>query len=311
MVFVWLVNKIAGIFKKYGTDISNSDVDEDFDKVLQVIQEGFGKIKGRFETVDNEINNIRAAVISKDEHSLEHESLQQEILSSKSQYSSLLNNIQGLYGRIDAVEQSVVVANKSAGNSEELHLVYNDLSSRIASSNSKIQEDVMSKIIPHLNAIETKISDVDSENTKLVGEIRVLKEQIKMSINSSDNNVTTQDNNVVSQINNVTTTSESSDVASNIVTTAFKPTRTVITSRNLNKVLPSALIPAFNELLNADKFLSYSELAKLLDKREATARAYVNDLRNRGVAVEEETRENGRKLVRLAKDIRQEYIIPE
>ncbi|MBW6462186.1 MAG: hypothetical protein K0B07_04020 [DPANN group archaeon] len=310
MVFVWLVNKIAGIFKKYGSDISKSDVDEDFDMVLQVIQEGFGKIRSRFETVDNEINNIRAAVLLKDVHSSEHESLRQDILSNTSQYNYILNNVHNLYNRIDAVEQSVGAVNKSS-DSEELHQMYNNLDSRIQSSNLKIQEEVMAKIIPHINAIETKISDVNSKNYQLVDEIRVLKEQIKMSVRSSDNNVITKDNNIVSPINNVTTTNESLDVVSHSVTTAFKPSRTIITSRNLNKVLPSALIPTFNELLNADKFLSYFELAKLLDKREATARAYVNDLRNRGVAVEEETRENGRKLVRLAKDIRQQYIIPE
>ena len=146
-----------------------------------------------------------------------------------------------------------------------------------------------------------------------------------VSANLSDpdvrNNVTTDNNNVISQSNNVTphnnnvTTNVADNNAvgtqDNIVATAFRPTRTVVTPRNVNKILPSALMPTFNELLNVDRFLSYAELAKHLGKQEATARAYVNDLRNRGISIEEETRDNGRKFIRLAKGIRQEYIIPE
>ncbi len=86
---------------------------------------------------------------------------------------------------------------------------------------------------------------------------------------------------------------------------------TLLTPENLSRALPPALLPVFNELLNAETFISYRELAKRLGKKESTARAYVNDLKKRGIEIEEQTSANGMKLIRLAKHIRQEYMIPE
>lgn len=123
--------------------------------------------------------------------------------------------------------------------------------------------------------------------------------------------------NIVATENNIVTTEKApvitpqAPVATAVATQPVKSARTVITRRNMSRVLPAALIPVFDELLNAEKFLSYAELAKRLGKKEATARAYVNELRTRGVAIDEETGPNGRKLVRLSKHVRREYMIPD
>jgi len=90
-----------------------------------------------------------------------------------------------------------------------------------------------------------------------------------------------------------------------------KPIVTVLTRTNLDQTLPSSLIPTFNELLNAESFLTYAQLASRIGKKEATARAYVNDMKNRGVSFEEQALANGKKQIRLAKKVRQEFVIPD
>ncbi len=351
MVFVWLVNRIAGIFKKHDLEIKDSGAEEDFDKILEIIQGGFEKVRGRFENIDSEISTIRSTVLSKDDHGSEHEAIRKELSSHKSRHTSMLNNINHFYNKLEAMETKLAEQIAYAGGKpdEELYGLYNTIRKQINVIDSKLDESVSSKIAPIIGDIERKVSSLDSRHSSFADELESLKrrldvsasvklndhvksiisDEVKMAVDTLaaersksenvsgsgvNNNVTTDNNNVAAQNNNVTT-----DIADrtavvmqdNIVATAFRPTRTVVTPRNVNKILPSALMPTFNELLNVDRFLSYAELAKVLKKQEATARAYVNDLRNRGISIEEETRDNGRKYIRLAKDIRQEYIIPE
>ncbi len=351
MVFVWFVNKIAGIFNKHGSEIKDSGAEKDFDKMLDLIQGGFEKVKDHFENLDSEINAIRSTVISKDEHADEHEAIRKELSLHKSGHVSMLNNIHHLFNKLEAMETKLAEQIAYAGGkpNDELYDLYKNIRKEINAIDSRLDESVSSKVVPILDEIERKVSSLDSRHSSFVDELESLKRRLDVSASvklndhvksiisdevknavdilaaeksvientsgsSNYNNVTTDNNNVIAQNNNVTT-----DIAGktavgtqdNIVATAYRPTRTVITPRNVNKILPSALMPTFNELLNADRFQSYAELAKILGKQEATARAYVNDLRNRGISIEEETRDNGRKYIRLAKDIRQEYIIPE
>ncbi len=358
MVFIWFVNKIAGIFKKHDSEIKDSGAEKDFDKMLEIIYDGFDKFRGRFEGIDSEIEAIRSTVISKDDHAGEHENIKKELLSHKSAHNSMLNNVHRLYNRLETIEQKLAeqVVSEGGRPDDELYEMYKNIRKEINVIDSKLDENVATKVTPIINEIEKKVSSLDSKHSSFVDELESLKRQLDVpasvklndhvksiisdevrvavdtlaakkdaSANISDseagNNVTTDNNNVISQSNNVTphnnnvTTNVADNNAvrtqDNIVATAFRPTRTVVTPRNVNKILPSAIMPTFNELLNVDRFLSYAELAKHIGKREATARAYVNDLRNRGISIEEETRDNGRKFIRLAKDIRQEYIIPE
>ena len=351
MVFVWLVNKIAGIFRMHASEIKDSGAEKDFNKMLELIQGGFEKVKGRFENLDSEIDAIRSTVISKDDHVSEHETIRKELSSHKSGHASMLNNIHTLYDKLETMETKLAeqVAYSGGKPDDELYGLYNNIRKEINAIDSRLDESVSSKVAPIIGEIERKVLSLDSKHSSFVDELESLKRRLDVSAsvklndhvksiisdevkNAVDtlnadrlksenvsgsgvyNNVTTDDHNVVSQNNNVTTDiadNSAVGIQDNIVATAFRPTRTVVTPRNVNKILPSALMPTFNELLNADRFLSYAELAKILRKQEATARAYVNDLRNRGISIEEETRDNGRKYIRLAKDIRQEYIIPE
>ncbi len=351
MVFVWLVNRIAGIFRKHGSEIKDSGAEKDFDKMLDIIQGGFEKVRGRFEGLDSEIDAIRSTVISKDNHAGEHEAIKKELSSHKLGHASMLNNIHHLYNKLEAMETKLAeqIAYSGGKPDDELYGLYKNLRKEINAIDSRLDESVSSKVSPIIGEIERKVLSLNSRHSSFADELESLKRRLDVSAsvklnnhvksiisdevkNAVDilaaeksksenvsgsgvnNNVTTDNNNVIAQNNNVTTgIADKTAVGTqdNIVATAFRPTRTVITPRNVNKILPSALMPTFNELLNVDRFLSYAELAKVLGKQEATARAYVNDLRNRGISIEEETRDNGRKYVRLAKDIRQEYIIPE
>ncbi|NOQ37245.1 hypothetical protein GQ472_00010 [archaeon] len=351
MVFVWFVNKIAGIFNKHASEIKDSGAEKDFDKMLELIQGGFEKVKGRFENLDSEIDMIRSTVISKDEHADEHETIRKELSSHKSGHASMLNNIHNLYNKLETMETKLAeqIAYSGGKPDDELYGLYKNIRKEINAIDSRLDESVSSKVAPIIGEIERKVLSLDSKHSSFVDELESLKRRLDVSASvklndhvksiisdevknavdilaaeksvientsgsSNYNNVTTDNNNVVAQNNNVTTDIANNSAVGtqdNIVATAFRPTRTVITPRNVNKVLPSALMPTFNELLNADRFQSYAELAKVLGKQEATARAYVNDLRNRGISIEEETRDNGRKYIRLAKGIRQEYIIPE
>lgn len=194
------------------------------------------------------------------------------------------------------------------GLSSELEGLKNELQ---ASRNA--QDSNITLIASRLKTLESSATHVE-EVKSLRQELTVLQQHVNVLAVSTEKQskkrIPKPSHNIVATENNIVTT-QTAPVATAVATVPVKSARTVITRRNMNRVLPAALIPVFDELLNAEKFLSYANLAKRLVKKEATARAYVNELRTRGVAIDEETGPNGRKLVRLSKDVRREYMIPE
>ncbi len=325
---------IAGIFNRHKDEIDNHEYDHELDKILNIIEDGFNNVNGRFGQMDAEIDQIRLEVM-KDSGS----SFGDRLSSIESRVSSNSLGNSRLSGQMGSIEKEIsyikdelsYLKNKGIdkGTDTSVHVQINRLSDSIDSlssrlsgtqeSNNRLKED-----LDHLNSEMRSYIDESINGSALR---RVVDERIKESVDNQllenenfkkvlsdiSNNVTTKKQPVISSYDNVTTNDEKHTriTEGNNVATAYNPTHTVVTSRNVNKVLPSAVLPTFNALLNADRFLTYGELADMIGRKEPTARAYVNDLRNRGVSIDEQTRENGRKLVRLSKSIRQEHIIPE
>ncbi|MBW6451289.1 MAG: hypothetical protein K0B02_00980 [DPANN group archaeon] len=336
MVFKHLVFWISGIF---GTSRPVVYKDE-LDAIVETVVGGFSKINLRISQSDNELSLLRQSVL---------QTQQIPISVNLPQLDSLIMGYSTISERVHVVESNKdVISNKLFILESTLSSRIDSIVSQKLESmgSSTISGSLTTpQILESLRALESSVNHIKSE---LVTRSTVESNNVTTpnnNVTTANNNVTTPNNNVTTPNNNVTTPNNNVTTPNKNVTTAnmsfdddltaqddvyggsvdfgqgvqnvsgpkafgFKPTRTVVTSRNMNKVLVSSLIPVFNELLNAEKFLSYSELSKRLNKKEATARAYVNALKTYGVSIDEQTVSNGRKLVRLAKDVVRKYLIP-
>lgn len=285
MPFISIIRKIAGIFGHAHEVPKNNEMDE----LVDIVGDGFEKLNSRIYTQQQEIEQIRHHVLNKAD--IDH--LNQKLMELQQEVASVIMPVHDV---LEEYNQSLSQINKN-----------------------------LNAMGQNMRSLGTRVTNLESERVTKEDVRKIIGEEMEKRrynvVTTKINNVTTaitdsdiEEEDVATDVEPVVTASTAIDNAhrlNKLEQRPIKPVKTVITGRNIDKVLPSRLISTFNELLNAEKFLTYVELSHRLGKKEATARAYVNDLRDRGVAVDEQTTHNGRKLVRLARMVRQEYIIPE
>jgi hypothetical protein len=226
--------------------------------------------------------------------------------------STVINGFDTVNLRVDSIDSDLT---KLKNNDSKIYKRLDELQSKydsLVENYSDVKMDDNSINLVKLE-FDNKLRDLEKKIMIKLDKSVLLKTNPLVETGAK-NNVET--NVVAKETNDVATDLSQSTIVfqqpkEKIVEVKPKVINTVFTEKSIKGMVPPSLHAVFNILLNIDTRLSYKQLAFKLDKKEATARSYVNDLRKYGVSIEEESGPNGRKYIRLSKRIRQEHIIPE
>ncbi len=311
MVFVEIIHWIAGVFGCKSSPDSKVFVEKaELDEIVKVVMSGFDSLNSKLDSFENQNSSLKSEIYGRLDYD---ESRSDELFARfdalQSKFDSLAVGKDDYLGKGDLVELKGNVTNMLS----EMKL---GIVEKMSCANYASRDDVV-RVERGLNE---KFADVEG---RLFNKLMVdVKNEIKADINvnssgADSHSVATKSDNVATVLPQVQVSSQEGVLPQQIpeerisVEKPIGVINTVVTEKSIKGKLPAALLPVYSVLLNAEKRISYSELAERVGKKEATARSYVNDLRKYGVSIEEESGSNGRKFIRLSKRVRQEHIIPE
>ena len=307
MVFLKLVHWIAGIFGSRQSGDSKVFVKKhELDEIVSVVMQGFDKMNSRMDSFQQDNLFLKE--------------------NADEKFAFLESRSNDAFAKVDLLQNKFdnIVA---GGNLEKCIIESMSRQGYVSKEDfSDFQETFDEKFRSLENGLFDKIMvDVRNEvkssvniGSSFADEIKKLSSKID-AIDMGSHNVATESNDVATKLSQEPVQKpvpsvllpQGGLVEHRVVETPIGVINTVVTEKSIKGKLPSALLPIYNVLLNAEKRISYAELAQRINKKEATARSYVNDLRKYGISIEEESGSNGRKFIRLSKRVRQEHIIPE
>ena len=314
MVFVEIIHWIAGVFGCKTSPDSKVFVEKaELDEIVKVVMSGFNSFNSRLDSFEKQNSSLNDEIYERLDYD---ESRSDELFSQfdalQKRFDTLAVGTGDYAGKNDIVQLRGDITNM-------LSEVKLDILDKVSTNgyNSYASKDEILRIEKGLNE---KFADVEN---RLFNRLMVdIKNEIKADINfnpsgANSHSVATKSDNVATVLPQSQTLGpevvlpQDRQVETVSVDKPVGVINTVVTEKSIMGKLPAALLPVYNVLLNAEKRISYSQLAERVGKKEATARSYVNDLRKYGVSIEEESGSNGRKFIRLSKRARQEHIIPE
>jgi len=316
MVFMSVIRWIAGIFgHSEPEDVKRFVEKNELDEIVEVILSGFNSINSKVDVMGNEFGNYTNGVNKRldtleshsDDMYLKLEQLQKNFDDVSMQVYRGENNTE-----VEALRS--VFNTRIAEIDKQLTMIgSNEIPVDVVSREdlSRLQEIFDEKLATMDKGLVEKVKTQMEKEMKSHYHLEKMAEEMG-KLSKKINDVGSRSHSVATKSNNVTTKLPQKKEIEKI--TIEKPVgviNTVVTEKTIKGRLPHALLPAYNILLNAEKRISYAELAARIKRKEATARSYVNDLRKYGVSIEEESGPNGRKFIRLSKKARQEHMIPE